>query len=50
MGTEITIYVDGQERERIHTSCSKPIGPGMFWGDFELIEGHSRNGGRLCGH
>ncbi len=48
MGTEITIFVDGNENAKIHTSCSKPIGPGLIAGDFEVIDGYSRNGGQLC--
>ena len=33
---------------KIHTSCSQPIGPGMVFGTFEVIEGYSREGGLLC--
>ena len=32
----------------IHTSCSKPLGPGLVSGSFEVISGESRNGGVLC--
>ncbi len=48
LGTEITIYVDGIENTKIHTSCSVPIGPGLVSGDFEVVEAHSRNGGLTC--
>ena len=48
LGTEISIYVDGVLNTTIHTSCSEPIGPGLVSGDFEVIEGYSRNGGLLC--
>jgi hypothetical protein len=48
LGTEIIIYVNGVENTRIHTSCSKPIGPGLVSGDFEVLEGASQNGGELC--
>ena len=48
LGTEISIYVDGVLNTKIHTSCSRPIGPGLISGDFEVIEGYSRNGGLLC--
>ena len=48
LGTEITIKVNGVENTKIHTSCSQPIGPGMIFGDFEVVEGYSRNGGKLC--
>jgi cysteine-rich repeat protein len=48
LGTEISIYVDGVLNTKIHTSCSQPIGPGLISGDFEVIEGSSKKGGRLC--
>ncbi len=48
LGTEISIYVDGNLNTKIHTSCSKPIGPGLVSGDFEVISGTSGNGGALC--
>ncbi len=48
MGTEISIYVDGVLNTKIHTSCSQPIYIGMISGDFEIVDGYSRNGGRLC--
>ncbi len=48
LSTEITIYVDGAENTRIHTSCSQPVGPGLVSGDFLVTFGQSRNGGPLC--
>ena len=48
MGTEIRIFVYGSLNTTIHTSCSQPIGPGLIRGDFEVIEGESREGGSLC--
>ena len=48
MGTEIIILVNGEENTKIHTSCSKPIGPGLISGDFVVIEGYSLDGGLLC--
>jgi hypothetical protein len=48
LGTEINIYVDGGDPTEIHTSCSQPIGIGMVFGDFVVIDGYSRNGGQLC--
>ena len=48
MGTEISIYVDSILDTKIHTSCSKPICPGMVFGSFKIIAGYSRNGGLLC--
>ena len=49
LGTEITIKVNGLENTTIHTSCSQDIGPGMVFGDFEVLSGHSKDGGRFCG-
>jgi len=48
LGTEITLYVDDVQNTKIHTSCSKPIGPGLVSGDFEVIEGYSKDGGLLA--
>ena len=49
LGPEISIYVMGVWGvTKIHTSCSQPIGPGLVKGDFEVLEGYSRNGGMLC--
>ncbi|MFC1815941.1 hypothetical protein ACFL0M_08370, partial [Thermodesulfobacteriota bacterium] len=48
MGSEIRLYVNDGLNTSIHTSCSKPIGPGLISGDFEVIEGYSRKGGELC--
>ena len=48
LGPNIFIFVDGVSQERIHTSCSAPIGPGMVFGDFEVIRAYSRLGGLIC--
>ncbi len=48
MGTEIAIWVNGREDVAIHTSCSRPIGIGMEFGDFEVVDGASRRGGPFC--
>ena len=52
LGTEISIYMEVNENPelhaKIHTSCSQPIGPGLVFGDFEVVEGHSLKGGPLC--
>jgi hypothetical protein len=48
LGNEITIYVDGVENVKIHTSCSQAIGPGMTFGDFTVDGGESKDGGPLC--
>lgn len=48
LGTEISLFVDGDLNTTIHTSCSQPIGPGLVSGDFEVIAGYSKDGGELC--
>lgn len=48
LGTEISVFVDGALQVKIHTSCSQPIGIGSVFGDFEVTDGYSREGGRLC--
>ncbi len=48
LGTEISIYVDDVLDTKIHTSCSKPIGPGLVAGSFYVVTGASRKGGELC--
>jgi hypothetical protein len=41
-------YDDFEFNTTIHTSCSQPIGPGLVRNDFEVVEGYSKYGGRLC--
>ncbi len=48
LGTEISVYVNGHLNTKIHTSCSQPIGPGLVFGNFEVIAGESLRGGPLC--
>ena len=49
LGPAIEIFVnDGTIPTIIHTSCSQPIGPGLVAGDFLVVYGESRNGGKLC--
>ena len=47
LGTEISIYTDDMLNATIHTSCSQPIGAGMKFGDFVIVEGYSKEGGPL---
>jgi hypothetical protein len=47
-GSVLQVYVAGRLNTRIHTSCSEPIGPGLVRGDFEVVAGSSRHGGKLC--
>ena len=44
----LTIMVDGQVAAELHTSCSKPIAPGLKFGDFFIIAAESKNGGAIC--
>ena len=48
LGTEISIFIEGNLNTKIHTSCSVPIGPGLEAGHFTVVAGSSRNGGALC--
>lgn len=48
MGTNISLYVNGLAAATIHTSCSQPIGPGLVKGDFKVLDGASKDGGKLC--
>jgi len=48
LGTEIKVFVNGSLNTKIHTSCSQPIGPGLVFGDFEVVSGQSKDGGPLC--
>ncbi len=48
LGPEIHIFVNGAFHTNVHTSCSQPIFPGLVSGDFEVVSGDSRRGGRLC--
>ena len=38
----------GGEETKIHTSCSKPIGPGSTFGNFDVIAGTSKKNGLWC--
>ena len=49
LGTEITIYVDGELHATKHTSCSENIYIGEKIGDFKIVAGASREGGDLTG-
>jgi hypothetical protein len=48
LGTNIDLFVDGAASTSIHTSCSRPIGPGQVYGPFLLVSGRSLTGGELC--
>ena len=44
----ISIWVNGSFHASLHTSCSQPVGPGIFIGDFEIIKGYSKDNGLMC--
>ena len=44
----LTMLVDGQVAAELHTSCSKPIGPGLKFGNFFVIAAESKDGGAIC--
>jgi serine-aspartate repeat-containing protein C/D/E len=48
LNNDVSIYVDGVFNAKIHTSCSKPIGPGLVAGDFEVTEARSKDNGLMC--
>ncbi len=48
MGADIEVRVDGVLNTTIHTSCSRPIGPGLVSGSFTVMAGASVKGGALC--
>ncbi len=48
LGTEISLFIDDELDTKIHTSCSRPIYPGMTSGLFEVVEGYSLEGGLIC--
>ncbi len=48
LSTEISIYREGVLDQKIHTSCSQDIFIGSVFGNYTVIDGYSRNGGKLC--
>jgi cysteine-rich repeat protein len=48
LSPEIEVYINNVLNTKIHTSCSQPIEIGMTFGNFEIIDGYSREGGKLC--
>ncbi|MCP4548000.1 MAG: hypothetical protein GY835_16165 [bacterium] len=48
MHPEISCWLGDDLDVKIHTSCSRPIGPGLVAGSFEVLSGYSRHGGLLC--
>ncbi len=48
MKKDIKIFLDEEEVAKIHTSCSKPVGPGAVFGDFEVVRAVSKDKGVMC--
>ena len=48
LGREIEVIVNGESVTEITISCHKPMGVGLVAGDFEVIDGQSKDGGTLC--
>ena len=48
LGTEISLFIDDALNTKIHTSCSRPIYPGMESGLFVVVEAYSLEGGLIC--
>ncbi len=49
MGPKIHLFAGFDYHGQLHTSCSVEIGAGDMAGDFEVLEGASKDGGALCG-
>ncbi|MEQ9398059.1 MAG: hypothetical protein RJQ04_02715, partial [Longimicrobiales bacterium] len=45
---DVKVFVNGVEVEKIHTSCSKPIGPGAVFGDLKVVAAVSKDNGPVC--
>jgi hypothetical protein len=43
MKSDISVYRDGILVTTIHTSCSKPIGPGSVFVDFVVVQAFSKD-------
>lgn len=48
LGTQISIYIDDILSTQIHTSCSVEINIGQTFGSFTILNGQSKNNGKLC--
>lgn len=48
LNNDISVWIDGVFNTKIHTSCSQIIGPGLIVGDFEVVEGRSKDNGPIC--
>ncbi len=48
LNNDISLWAGGVLNTLIHTSCSKPIGPGLILEDFKVVEAESKDNGRVC--
>ena len=49
LGNEVDLWVDGTYAQTIRSDCSKPIGPGLAFGEFAVVFAESERGGVVCG-
>ncbi|MEW6427155.1 MAG: SdrD B-like domain-containing protein, partial [Thermodesulfobacteriota bacterium] len=47
--SEVSVYVNSQLHGKVRTDCSEDVGRGSKCGDFEVSDGKSSHGGKLCG-
>ena len=47
-GNRVALHVNGVRNGSIRTDCSRPVGPGLQNGDFQIVVGMSSAGGLLC--
>ncbi len=48
LAKDLELLVDGVPGDKIHTSCSQPIGPGSVFGPFLVLEAASKDKGNVC--
>jgi hypothetical protein len=48
LNNDISIWVESVFHTKVHTSCSKPLFPGLVFGDFQVVEGRSKDNGLIC--
>ena len=48
LGSDLVVFVDGQQVTTLATDCSQVLGPNYILGDLEIIGGMTETGGQLC--
>lgn len=48
LAKDIEFLVDGVPGDKVHTSCSQPIGPGSVFGPFRVLAAASKDSGNVC--